>query len=69
MSQLVVVTFDNPGEAGKLRHTLRSAERAAQLRLDDSAVIVKDEEGKTPATTRSTDWRAGQSASLLGRQL
>jgi uncharacterized membrane protein len=46
MSHLVVVTFDNAEEAGKMREALRSAERAAHLSLDDSAVIVKDEEGK-----------------------
>jgi len=46
MSYLVVVTFDNPEEAGKVRETLRSAQRADFLSLDDSAVIVKDEEGK-----------------------
>jgi uncharacterized membrane protein len=40
------MTFDNPDEAGKVRDTLRSAERASYLNLDDSAVIVKDEEGK-----------------------
>jgi uncharacterized membrane protein len=46
MSHLVVVTFDNAEEAGKVRQTLRSAERTDLLSLDDSAVIVKDEEGK-----------------------
>lgn len=46
MSHLVVVTFDNPDEAGQVRETLRSAERADYLNLDDSAVIVKDEDGK-----------------------
>jgi uncharacterized membrane protein len=46
MSHLVVATFDNAEEAGKLRETLRSAERAAYVSLDDSAVIVKDEKGK-----------------------
>jgi uncharacterized membrane protein len=46
MSHLVVVTFDNPGEATKVRDTLRSAQRADYLSLDDSAVVVKDEEGK-----------------------
>lgn len=46
MSHLVVVTFDNAEEAGKLRQTLRSAEHADFVSLDDSAVIVKDEEGK-----------------------
>ena len=46
MSHLVVVTFDNAEEAGKVRQTLRSAEHADFVSLDDSAVIVKDEEGK-----------------------
>jgi uncharacterized membrane protein len=46
MSYLVVVTFDNAEEAGKVRETLRSAQRSDYLSLDDSAVVVKDEEGK-----------------------
>lgn len=46
MSYLVVVTFDNAEEAGKVRETLRSAQRSDYLSLDDSAVVVKDQEGK-----------------------
>jgi uncharacterized membrane protein len=46
MSHLVVVTFDNPDEAAKVRESLRSAQRADYLSLDDSAIVVKDEEGK-----------------------
>jgi uncharacterized membrane protein len=46
MSHLVVVTFDNADEATKVRQTLRSAQHADYLSLDDSAVVVKDEEGK-----------------------
>ena len=46
MSHLVVVTFDNPEEAGEVREALRRAQRADYLSLDDSAVIVKDGEGK-----------------------
>jgi uncharacterized membrane protein len=46
MSHLVVVTFDNPDEAGQVREAMRSAERADYLSLDDSAVVVKDEDGK-----------------------
>ena len=46
MSNLVVITFDNEEEAGKVRETLKSAERSNLLSLDDSAVVVKDEEGE-----------------------
>jgi uncharacterized membrane protein len=46
MSNLVVVSFDNAEEAGKVRESLRSVEKGNYLSLDDSAVIVKDEEGK-----------------------
>lgn len=46
MSNLVVITFDDPDEAEKVRKTLRSAEHADFLSLDDAAVIVRDEEGK-----------------------
>jgi len=46
MSHLIVVTFDNPDEAGQVLETLRSVQREGYLGLDDSAVVVKDEEGK-----------------------
>lgn len=46
MSHLVVVTFDDPDQAGKVLETLRSVQREGFLKLDDTAVIVKDEEGK-----------------------
>jgi uncharacterized membrane protein len=46
MSNLIVVTFDNPDEAGKVLKTLHSAERGDYLSLDDAAVVVRDQEGK-----------------------
>jgi uncharacterized membrane protein len=46
MSHLVVVSFDNAEEAGKVRESLRSVQKGDYLSLDDSAVIVKDNEGK-----------------------
>jgi uncharacterized membrane protein len=44
MSNLIVVTFDNEEEAGKVRETLKS--QSANINLDDSAVVVKDAEGE-----------------------
>jgi uncharacterized membrane protein len=44
MSNLVVVTFDNMEEASKVREALK--EQSANISLDDSAVVVRDEEGK-----------------------
>jgi uncharacterized membrane protein len=44
MSNLVVITFDNEEEAGKVRETLKS--QSANISLDDSAVVVKDAEGE-----------------------
>ena len=46
MSNLLVVTFKNQDEAAQVRQTLRSMQRTDYLSLDDSAVVVKDEEGK-----------------------
>ncbi len=46
MSDLIVITFDNVDEAAKVRESLRSIEREGLLRLDDSAVIVREEDGK-----------------------
>ena len=44
MSNLVVITFDDVEEAGKVREALKS--QSANINLDDSAVVVKDEEGE-----------------------
>ena len=44
MSNLIVITFDNEEEAGKVREALKS--QSANINLDDSAVVVKDAEGE-----------------------
>ncbi len=46
MSNLIVIVFDNPDEAGKVRKTLQSIQGSGHLRLDDAAVVVKDADGK-----------------------
>ncbi len=46
MSYLVVIAFDDPDEAGKVRQTLTSIQQTGHLSLDDSAIVVKDEEGE-----------------------
>jgi uncharacterized membrane protein len=46
MGNIVVLTFDNMEDAGKVRESLRKLEKEGQLSLDDAAVVVKDEKGK-----------------------
>lgn len=46
MSHLIVVTFDDPEEAAQVRESLRKGEHAGRLSLDDSAIVVKDQDGK-----------------------
>jgi len=46
MANLVVITFENAEEASRVRESLRDLEKQGLLSLDDSAVIVKDAEGK-----------------------
>ena len=46
MSYLIVVAFDDPDEAAQVRESLSKGEHGGYIKLDDSAVVVKDEEGK-----------------------
>jgi uncharacterized membrane protein len=46
MSDIVVITFDDADRAGEVRDSIRKTEKSGFVSLDDSAVIVKDAEGK-----------------------
>jgi uncharacterized membrane protein len=46
LANLVVITLDSAEEASQVRKSLRDLEKQGLLSLDDSAVIVKDAEGK-----------------------
>jgi uncharacterized membrane protein len=46
MSHLIAVVFDNPDEAAQVRETLSKAQKGDYISLDDSAVVVRDAEGK-----------------------
>jgi uncharacterized membrane protein len=46
MSNIVVITFDNMEEAEQVLKTMRSAQHEGYISLDDSAVVVRDEQGK-----------------------
>ena len=46
MSHLIAIIFDNEDEAGQVRETLKKEEHGGYISLEDSAVVVRDEQGK-----------------------
>ena len=46
MSYLIVTIYDDPDEAAQVRESISRQERGGYISLDDSAVVVKDEDGK-----------------------
>jgi len=46
MSELVVLTFEDTEQAGEAFESLKRMQHSGQLKIDDAAVIVKDESGK-----------------------
>jgi uncharacterized membrane protein len=45
-SNLVVITFDNETDAPKAMKSLRDMERMGQMSIEDTAVLVKDQNGR-----------------------
>lgn len=45
-SNLTVIAFEDPAEAGKVHDSIVSAKNKGFVKIDDSAVIVKDADGK-----------------------
>ncbi|MCB0047703.1 MAG: DUF1269 domain-containing protein [Caldilineaceae bacterium] len=46
MANLIVITFDNAEDADEVRTTIRQEQNQDLISLDDSAVVVRDEDGK-----------------------
>ena len=46
MSNLIVLTFDDTEQAGQALEALKKAQSGGYVKIDDAAVIVKDESGK-----------------------
>ena len=46
MSHLIAIVFEDIDEAGRVRETIRKGQHADYISLDDSAIVVKDENGK-----------------------
>jgi uncharacterized membrane protein len=61
MSELVVLTFDDTEQAGAALEALKKARSGGYLKIDDAAVIVKDESGKVDIKNQmdtGTKWGA-----------
>jgi uncharacterized membrane protein len=61
MSNLVVLTFDDTEQAGAALEALKKARSGGHLKIDDAAVIVKDESGKVEIKNQldtGTKWGA-----------
>jgi uncharacterized membrane protein len=63
MANLLVITFDNMDEAGKLLGSIKELQKEAQIQINDAAVIVKDEEGKVKVKDQAD---SGMKAGAIG---
>ena len=46
MSNLIVIIYDDPDGAVAMKNALKSVQQMGRINLDDSAVVVKDADGK-----------------------
>jgi uncharacterized membrane protein len=46
VAQLIAITFEDQDSAGEALRRIRSLEKAGKIHLTDTAVLVKDEQGK-----------------------
>jgi uncharacterized membrane protein len=46
MSNLVVILFDSSEDAGKAFKALQKVQKSGHLRIDDAAVVIKEQSGK-----------------------
>ena len=46
MANLTVIIFDDPDQAGQLKESLKKQQKQGLVKIDDTAVIVKDADGK-----------------------
>jgi uncharacterized membrane protein len=46
MSNLIVLTFNDTEQAGQVFEAIKGAQSTGRVKIDDAAVIVKDESGK-----------------------
>lgn len=67
-SNLVVITFDNMDDAEKAHQSLIKGKQQGALSIDDSAVVVKDAEGKVQVKNQVSHgtWTAAGVGGLLG---
>jgi uncharacterized membrane protein len=53
MSELIVITFDNPDEAGQVAATFRQLHKDEALHLKDMRVVAKDAQGNVSIRDRA----------------
>jgi uncharacterized membrane protein len=68
MANLLVITFDNMDDAGKLLANIKQLEKDSQLQVNDAAVIVKEADGHVKVKNMAdTGMKAGAvGGGLLG---